>query len=122
LTVETADACQTCHINIDKPEFAQGDLTRFLQRQLAKAGNQDVDTIDEAVVAVDFWENAIAQLTRYGTDASVLPRFRQLQQASLIRINTKREASGDATLKPLPIVAELGAKPVATWTDEEARN
>ncbi len=120
LTVETADACQTCHTNIDKPEFAEGDLIKFLSRQLAAADNQDIDTIDNAAVAVGFWENAIEQLAQTGGDASVRPQYRQVQQDTLKRINARRADADDKTLAPLPIVATLGEKPVAQWTDAEA--
>ena len=119
-TVETADACQTCHTNIDKPEFAEGDLVRFLSRQLAAADNQDVNTLDNAAVAIGFWENAIEKLAHTGGDASVGPGYRQVQFDTLMRINTKRIDSGEKTLPELAIVKALGEKPAATWTAAQA--
>ncbi len=125
LTVETADACQSCHINIDKPEFDETELVRFLQRQVARSQNQDVNSIDDAVVDVDFWESAMNQLAATGGDASVRIAFRALQKDALQRINQKRSASEDATLKPLLLEVvgrdpsqEKGIDP-ATWNDKQ---
>ena len=116
LTVETADACQTCHINIDRPEFVEGDLVKFVQRQVARSQNQDIDTIDDAVVAVDFWENAIEKLIATGADASVRTRLLRVQQETLNRINLMRDEAGDLAIKPLKLVADLGDKDVTKWT------
>jgi len=120
LTVETADACQTCHINIDRPEFVQADLVKFLQRQVARTQYQDVETIDDAVVSVEFWERAVDKLAAAG-NASVRLDYLRAQQQTLVRINTLRSEAADATLPVLKFVEDAKEKDPATWSGDESK-
>jgi cytochrome c2 len=121
LTVETADACQTCHTNIDRPEFEEGELVRFLQRQVARTQNQDVNTIDDAVVDIDFWENAVERLAVTGGDATVRGSHLKIVRDTLVRINAKRDEAADPTLKPIKFIEDGKEKDPAAWTATEAK-
>ena len=117
LTVETTDACRTCHLHIDKPEFQEHELVRFLQRQIAQGENQETRDIDDAVVAVNFWENTLAKLQANGLDASLRGKVLKMQQATLKRIAGLRDEAG---LKALAVGAAILDKDAATVTAEEA--
>src|SRR5690606_38631779 len=60
VTIETIDRCASCHINIDKPAFEQSNQINFLERQIASYEGQNIDSLDHAVVMLDFWETSAA--------------------------------------------------------------
>ncbi|MEX2215461.1 MAG: hypothetical protein WD768_15110 [Phycisphaeraceae bacterium] len=124
LTVETADACQTCHVNIDKPAFQEHELSRFLQRQIARGQRHEVDLIDEAVVSIDFWESAVIKLAVSSKIAQVKLDLLKAQKAALARLNVRRKESGNTDLVPLllDVVGQSGndkGKSVETWSAQE---
>ncbi|MFI5380804.1 MAG: c-type cytochrome [Tepidisphaerales bacterium] len=45
------DRCTTCHVNIDRPEFAEANVLAYLERQLASIRNTDANS-----VMPEFWE------------------------------------------------------------------
>ncbi len=117
LSVETTDACRTCHLHIDRPEFQEHELVRFLQRQIAQGENQETRDIDDAAVAIGFWENALAKLEANGLDASLRGKALKVQQATLKRIAGLRDEAG---MKALALAAAVLDKDAAAVTAEEA--
>ncbi len=107
LTVETVDRCASCHINISDPRFERGELTAFLERQLAQMSDQDVTALDRPVVMVEFWmtaAGAVRQSHRAG------PAIDELVKNTLASVNAMRASAGlPAVADAAGLVAELNA-------------
>lgn len=70
LTGRTIDRCQSCHINIDDPRFAESDMLAFLERKIADdLGENVIEMGDQKpVVLLSFWENAIRRFAETRVD------------------------------------------------------
>ncbi|MDX1682614.1 MAG: c-type cytochrome, partial [Phycisphaeraceae bacterium] len=99
LTVETIDRCQTCHFNISDPAYEQTNLLMFAERQVASMTGQDVSSVDQPVVLIDFWETAIERVGQ-----PLAPALEQARTTALERIN---EVRGEAGLEPLAGIEQL---------------
>ena len=81
MTVETIDRCKTCHVNIDDPKFERLAQISFVERQVAMDEGQDVNTIDQPVVMLEFWEHAASKLEE------VPGRYEQINSQAIGSVN-----------------------------------
>jgi len=101
LTVETIDRCQTCHVNIDNPDFSHDNLSSFVSTQLADAmGWKTVSDDATNLVSYTFWLHAVDRLAKQ--QPAVASALAELDAKTLENVNSVLKAADENAI-------ELGA-------------